>query len=372
MISALEIKNYKCFQNLNLEFGALTFLTGYNGGGKSSSTQPLLLLAQAFETTDEPLDVYLNGNFVNLGTAGDILRANNSATEVYFKVTNSSQIIEFSLKARAGDRMLSIEVKAEQELVDSSASKADPINSLTLIDTLKTLSYLSAIRPGTPDNYPLPESGLCSGDVGVDGCFSPYWYAMLADEEVPPKRCHPSESANTFRKQLDAWLGVLFPEAQANVVLFPQLSLLNLQFRLTGVSDWRRPANLGYGFSYAFPILVSLLSASEGQLIIIDSPEAHLHPSAQSQMGRILAIFAASGVQIIVETHSDHLLNGTRVAVKEKHLLADELRIYFFKGSGENGHGVHSPSIDQNGSISDWPNGFFDQSEKDLSNLAGW
>jgi predicted ATPase len=141
---------------------------------------------------------------------------------------------------------------------------------------------------------------------------------------------------------------------------------------MTDIDAWRRPANVGYGFTYVFPILIALLTAKEGQLLIIDSPEAHLHPSAQSQMGRMLGIFAATGVQIIVETHSDHLLNGARLAVKSGNLSPSELVIHFFTGITEKGHGVVSPSIDKNGQLSDWPEGFFDQSEKDLTQLAGW
>ena len=105
---------------------------------------------------------------------------------------------------------------------------------------------------------------------------------------------------------------------------------------------------------------------------MIDSPEAHLHPSAQSQMGRLLARFAAAGVQILVETHSDHLLNGARLAVKERVLPHTALQIHFFTGATKEGHGVVSPTLDSNGRIDEWPDGFFDQSEKDLSRLTDW
>jgi predicted ATPase len=103
----------------------------------------------------------------------------------------------------------------------------------------------------------------------------------------------------------------------------------------------------------------------------VDSPEAHLHPSAQSEMGRILAHFAGAGVQIIVETHSDHLLNGTRLAIKEGRLPNSSLQVHFFTRATPSGHGVISPPVDPEGRIYEWPAGFFDQSEKDLSLLTG-
>jgi CRISPR-associated Cas5-like protein len=165
---------------------------------------------------------------------------------------------------------------------------------------------------------------------------------------------------------------MLFPGAQANVQLIQQLSLLGLQFRLSDIGAWRRPANIGYGLTYSFPIIVALLTAREDQIVVVDSPEAHLHPFAQSQMGMLLGHFAAAGVQIIVETHSDHLLNGVRLAVKKAIVRNSDVRIHFFTGAGPTGHGVLTPGLDAEGRIDQWPEGFFDQFEKDLSHLAGW
>ena len=105
---------------------------------------------------------------------------------------------------------------------------------------------------------------------------------------------------------------------------------------------------------------------------MIDSPEAHLHPFVQSQMGRLLAQFANADIQIIVETHSEHLLNGVRHAVHQKKLLPEKVSIHFFKGPDGRDHGVLSPSINSTGDIYEWPDGFFDQAEKDLFQLIGW
>jgi predicted ATPase len=261
------------------------------------------------------------------------------------------------------------------EIIDSAelSMKEEALARRDIIKTLSKIIYLSAVREGTADAFPFPnvsDDGFST--IGVDGRFAPYWYDQLVDDEVLPARRHPGESASTFRKQLDAWIGTLFPGAQANVQSLPQVSLLNLQFRLSDIGPWRRPANIGSGLTYAFPILVALLSASEGQVIIIDSPEAHLHPSAQSEMGRILAHFAQAGVQIIAESHSDHLLNGARLAVKNGLLPHAHLQIHFFTRANSEGHGVTSPEIDSGGRIYEWPPGFFDQSERDLSLLTNW
>lgn len=363
MITELEIENFKCFRHLKLSFGALTLLTGFNGGGKSSAFQPLLLLAQSARMRGLGLEFPLNGPLVHLGTVGDVLPSDRPAKSLSFEIVESNGKQRWEFTAKAGERFLRDSRKGR------SKNPAVTSRDLTF---LSGISYLSAVREGTADAFPLPDTERTFRDVGVDGSYAPYLYDLLADEEVPSAKLKTDEKATSFRKQLDAWISTLFPEAQANAQLVPQLSLLNLQFRLSEIGAWRRPVNIGYGLTYAFPILVALLAAEEGQLVIIDSPEAHLHPYAQSQMGRLLAHFAASGVQILVETHSDHLLNGVRLAVKDRLLPSSSLKLHFFTRASHDNHGVMSPAIGTDGRISDWPAGFFDQAEKDLSLLANW
>ena len=366
MITSIEIENFKCFRHLSLPLGALTLFTGLNGGGKSSAIQPLLLLAQAARMSPDAQGLPLNGPLVHLGTVGDVLPSDRAAKSLAFEIADGEITRRWEFTAKAGDRFLRPSRKTSSKQSLGNKTKAHELGSLGRV------TYLSAIREGTADAFPLPDTDEASRDVGIDGSFAPNLYNLLADEEVPSEKLKDGEVASSFRKQLDAWISTLFPEAQANVQLIPQLSLLNLQFRLSEIGTWRRPINIGYGLTYAFPILVALLAAQRDQLVIIDSPEAHLHPYAQSQMGRLLAHFAAAGVQILIETHSDHLLNGVRLAVKDRKLPSSSLKLHFFTRASHDGHGVMSPEIDADGRISEWPDGFFDQAEKDLSQLANW
>ena len=260
---------------------------------------------------------------------------------------------------QAGDRVLPLAAAPESRPGDR------------LERALRTLSFLGAVRRGAEDAFPIPER-IDARDVGHDGRYAPYWFDRLADEDIDPRRHFPGAEAGIFRRQLDCWLASLFPGAQANVQNVTATSQMNLQFRLAEFGSWQRPSNIGYGLTYAFPILVALLAAGPDQVIVIDSPESHLHPSAQSRMGRILATLASAGVQIVVETHSDHLLNGVRLAVRDGELLAEDLRIHFFKGPDGREHGVTTPAVGTGGEIYEWPEGFFDQGEKDLYRLAGW
>jgi predicted ATPase len=370
MLSSIEITDFKCFRSLKLSFGALTLLTGFNSAGKSTALQPLLLLAQSLRSSSFPTKKFpLNGALVRLGSVSDVLPSNSSDPKLTFKVATISESRIWELNARAGERALRFEGTG----AIAFGQEDDEVESISVIRCLSQLQYLSATREGTPDDYPVPDSeSRAYRNVGPDGKFAPFEYEKLADDEVSLRRRHPEEAASSLRKQVDAWMSHIFPGAQVNVQHFSQLGLLGLQFRNSDFGDWRRPANVGYGFSYAFPMVVALLTARDGQTIVVDSPEAHLHPSAQSAVGRMLAHFAAAGVQVIAETHSDHVLNGVRLSVKSRAIHASEVVFHFFSGPSAEAHGVLSPSIDSNGVMHEWPDGFFDQSEKDLVQIAGW
>ena len=210
-----------------------------------------------------------------------------------------------------------------------------------------------------------------SGDIGPIGQFAAWWLYQEGDSEVASgRRCKSDSASPTLRHQVNAWAGQLFPDAEINALPIPKTSLMRLELRSGLTSDWSRPANIGYGISYAFPILVAGLCASKGQPVIVDSPEAHLHPRGQSRIGSFLAQIASADAQILVETHSDHVLNGIRIALREGVIDPAKVTIYFFTNRRE--AQVVRLSVDRNGTVSDWPEGFFDQSERDLANLAGW
>jgi predicted ATPase len=133
---------------------------------------------------------------------------------------------------------------------------------------------------------------------------------------------------------------------------------------------------VGFGLTHILPIVTAALIARPSQVLLIENPEVHLHPAGQSQMGEFLARVAATGVQIILETHSDHVLNGLRRAVRNKAMGPDDVAIYFFNERDRAKRGevsqVVSPAIDREGNLDHWPEGFFDQFDKDMDFFSGW
>ncbi len=391
MISSLFLKNFKCFQELALPLGALTLLTGFNAAGKSTSLQNLLLLAQAQRSDSEALEVPLNGPLVELGTPGEVLSSHQSdSREIRLGVEDEQVRIDWILASGNRNEGNALRVgRVRVQTADGTSEYAGkdglyrllPVqagaSARALAERVRSLIYLSAVRRGAADVFPMPDaSSPIFADVGLQGEFAPWWFEQYLDEDVEAERRHPDEPASMLRKQFNAWANELFPGAQGNAQKLPKTNLLRLELRIGDTDDWQRPANIGYGLTYAFPVLIASLLAKRDQILIVDSPEAHLHPMGQSLMGRFLARMAAAGVQVLIETHSDHVLNGVRLAVRDGLIPPDRVATHFFNavhGVGDaSGGRILSPLMDPEGNLSEWPVGFFDQAEKDLAKLAGW
>lgn len=373
MIGAIHLERFKCFDQFTLDLAQLTLLTGYNGAGKSSSIQPLLLLSQALREPPPGTVLPLNGSLVRLGSAGDVASSRTGGT-IQLGVSapdDASAFWVFEHERGLGRHELRLR-HSHFSFEEGDAPRWLPKQrDADLLVKTREVIFLGAVRQPFGEGQPFPDNpSSIVGDVGVDGRFAAYWFVRQADEEVPHARRHPNDARVTVRAQVDAWLSEIFPSANVNAVEIDGLALAKTSFKLGRSSDWRRPANVGYGLSYAFPILVALICAKPGQIFVVDSPEAHLHPRAQSAMGRILARFAASGVQIIIESHSDHLLSGIRLAVREKLLSSQDVAVHFFAGGEQTENQQTRIEIAEDGSVANWPTGFFDQAINDLIELS--
>ena len=378
-VEHITLRNFKCFTALDLPCAALTLLTGHNAGGKSTALQALLLLAQGLREAPNGNLLPLNGTLVDLGTASDVIQHSASPQRLSFGAASSRERVVWSfevdkdLSARGLMRLAEISYAKDGDIVDVPSDRILPslLSTSVVVGSLRRATLISAEREMQLDAYPVPRSAHARGDVGRCGQYAPYWYLEFADDEVIPMRRHPDDSRETVRAQVDAWLNELFPGARASAERLAMDAPVRLSFSLGPTSPWSKPANVGYGLSYAFPMLVALLTAEPGSTVVIDSAEAHLHPGAQSAVGRLLARMAGSGLHILAESHSDHLLNGVRLAVRDGVLEPKDTAIHFFDRLGKVSS-VTTVAVDEKGAISDWPEGFFDQTERDLATLAGW
>jgi len=229
-----------------------------------------------------------------------------------------------------------------------------------------SIHYISADRIGPKDFY--PKSTLDKfPNVGARGEFTANLLYKEQDKLVDDRLCL-GEDAKTLITQTEAWLSKMFGGAKLEIPS-SKSSVLELLFNTNSSKDRFKPANVGFGFHSVLPIIVSGLIAKEGEILIVENPEIHLHPRAQSELTKFLAKVSSCGVQVLVESHSDHILNGLQVAVIDKIIGENEISVLYFQS--DNQEPVVQIPIQKDGRIEIWPEGFFDQSNKDLERIFG-
>jgi len=189
----------------------------------------------------------------------------------------------------------------------------------------------------------------------------------------------------TLKDEVNRWMSVVSPGVSISIQR-EQCGDQELLVEMVGFGEGVeqrlfKPQNVGFGISYTLPVVVALLTAQPEDVIIIENPEAHLHPKGQAKMGELIARAAAWGVQLFVETHSDHVVNGIRAAVKDGIVKPADVNIAFFERNehevpSEDGAAhqeiyseVRNIRVDKNGSLSEYPDGFLDEWNNQLMEL---
>lgn len=387
MIKTVSIENFKCFENqTSFFFSKINLLTGINGRGKSSLLQSLLLLSQTFRKQKSPQKLIINGEWINLGTFEDIKNSDTDKKSVFLNIITDDieqSDISFEYEESPSNERIAnlVGLKVDQkdlfvEMTDNlSGSKKQSLSSkkvLTPIDSIKTFNqfykfhYISADRLG-PVEYVKKNNSPESLNVGIRG---ENLINVLAyngnDIEIPENLCKNKSQGNKLTKQTIEWLSYILDGANLSIRKEKASSIIELLLNSRTNKKCYRPINVGFGYSYILPIIVSCLVSKPGDVMVIENPEAHLHPRAQSRISEFFSVIASFGVQIFIESHSEHILNGLRVNIlKSKGLTSQDLSIYYW---GEDSI-PQRLEIGSNGKIQNWPLGFFDQQEADLAEI---
>lgn len=363
LISSLRIKNFKCFEDQIFDFAPLTLLSGLNGTGKSSVLQSLVLLRQSHQQgLLQTAGLALNGDLVKLGTGQDVFYERASSSEFGVVVVFEDEM--------AGSWFFDYDQAADVVKLDRKQD-SDPIYDRSLFGD--SFQYLCAERIGPRNFYPTSDFLVREHrQLGMRGEYTSHFLDLFRGQEIADEAlAHSDARSFTLKSQVEAWMGEISPGVRINLTPYPEIDQVVLQysFAVKGeVSNQYRPTNTGFGITYTLPVVVALLSASQGGLVLIENPEAHLHPQGQVKVGELMARAASCGIQVLVETHSDHILNGLRVAVRQKLLTPEQLQIHFLEREGLDTRLI-SPRVDQNARIDRWPEGFFDEWDKSLEKL---
>lgn len=371
MIQRVFLEHFKCFERLSLPLTSLTLLTGLNAAGKSTVMQALTLLHQTLNENPACDALVLNGRDLSMGSADELVDKLSGRDQFAIGIEHSTGNVVWRMQVEAG-AMTAPFLERPAELPG------------VLGQTLRTLTYISADRIGPRETYPASSSAQQSG-VGARGEYTPWFIHEHEDLLIPQPMCLP-DFPPTLLRQVEAWLNFFFPGSGLEIHPIPRTNVLTMRLRASTATDYYRAANVGYGLSHVLPVITACLGAVGlaardqrfAPLVMVENPELHLHPAGQSAMGVFLARAAAVGAQMVIETHSDHVLNGLRRAVKGidgvSVLSPEQVAIHFFQLRDETGQRpqVISPRIDAQGNLDEWPPDFFDQYEKDLGSLIGW
>ncbi len=392
MIDKIEIENFKGINELSLELSNLNLITGVNSCGKSSVLQTLLLLRQSyykgnFSSQRKRNSLFLGDrdSLVKLGVFRDVFHENaeeNAAIKMAISI--NEQMLSFTSDAfNSGGK--DVDLKDSINILGSLEPKLLPTiwNWGDVSVFSPNFQYLSADRIAPKESYPNPAEQ--DGFLGKQGEFAPHFLEKYGNEPIPikalihEKTTRPKEQ-DTLSWQLNYWLS----DISNNIEVYVQPNNITNQTELwyrynsNGISGSdRKPQNVGYGITPILPIIIALLAAQPDDLILIENPEVHLNPIAQASLAQLIARTAQEGVQIIVETHSDHFVNGTLVATKkhenkQQGIDKEKVCLYHFS-KGEKAETIATRILlVGDGKIGNQPDGFFEQYDKDLETIMGF
>lgn len=364
MIKSIKLSKFKCFYQSTVNLKPLTIMSGINAVGKSSVIQSLLLLLQCERAYDSQnrlgtitQKITLNDNKgLYLGNVQDII--NYFTDERNFTIEYVNETNKVTLNSQINNNTDTVSFNA---LVIREGEHIDNFH----IDLLKS-QYISAERIGPRTIH---DDGGTLDNVGYLGQNATSILNINFNQEVPLDRCLSEKSLSLLLKSVEEWINYIVPGTELRTEYLSEVEKVKLQIKNSKEGKFIKPSNTGFGISYVLPIIVAGMIAAKDSLLIIENPEAHLHPLGQSRIGEFLVKIANSGVQVIVETHSDHVINGVRLSVAKKQIEAENTLINFFTRVTDVDIKIDSIEINELGEIAQWPQGFLDQEKNDLKEL---
>ena len=371
MIKEIALENFKCYKKLNtIQLAKVNLLAGSNGRGKSSFIQALLLLAQSLDSEKGLNHLEMNGRFVELGTFADVQNSESKGNPTiryktddkdesdilisfssYENKTQWGEIISFTL---SGKELIEEMGSATGENGEQKSHGLGVTSTVAGLSQLYNVYYISADRRG-PVDFVKKNDNRDDNQIGIHGEF-------LINSLAKKGKDFTDKVAGEMSKILSG-----------ATIQVENTDTDYLRFYLDSVNDSKgfRPTNVGFGYSYILPIVMTLMLAEKGAKIFIENPEAHLHPGAQSRMADFFVRKSIERVlQLFIETQCDHILNGLRIAIVDGILEKSDARILFFSREGLGDTNVYQIKIDSKGNLCDYPDGFMDEWGIQMSKLV--
>lgn len=431
MIEKFEVKDFKCHEGLNtFYFPGITIISGANNSGKTSLMQSVYILTQNTNmdmpvlllNSDMKLGTFsdiLNKDKGNRDTIEFGVSFEKSLLESYgieelsvnyiyknpsclkrwnynygypvlfgmdieykeagcstqFSVIRLDEDIEagpyYSIKGDIENGYLRIiGIKPENIIYDEVHLDNRRLCSkqfecickfIELIDK-KNFKYLRAFRVDNFDGA----AAECFGSVGIHGENTAEIISQMWDMDIDFK--YEDNKSMRFSDLFDVWIKRML----GNQYRIRSRRLDKSKYKV--VVDEPEYGmeyeinQVGFGICQVLPILTMVLYSKRHDVLLIENPEIHLHPKLQAEIADLLIFALKNDRKIIVETHSEHIINRMRLRIKEDKSLKKRINIYFFE-KHEDASGYQEIEVDYDGRINYWPEEFFDQSYYDTLGL---
>lgn len=383
MLTELYFSNFKCFkEEKHFPLSSINLFTGLNGRGKSSVLQIILLMSQTAINTNSLKELLISSSWLKLGNFDDIkstIPPNHDGLSLGFKSDlEKLNSFEFEYKEKVGafDKGILTEFVLNGE--KSSAETLSASNNIEkekasnrvinyqddtrILKIFRNVHYVSADREGPRlyvDKYGMP-------DIQKTGLHGEHAIKILTsyNEELNSELFF-EKKPNNLLELCEQWMSYIFDGALMNINDNKENNVLSLGINPRKENSFYKTVNVGFGYSYILSLVISCLIAKKDDIVIFENPEAHLHPRAQSRLTQLFTKLALNGIQVFIESHSEHILNGFRVAIADKKetFSVKDLSVYYFDENFE----VSRMNLQPDGFIENWPTGFFDQNELDMS-----
>ena len=417
MITELRAENFKSWKDTGkLRFAPLTGFFGANSSGKTSILQTLLMIKQTVERPrkrppeeNEPLYFGDTSSLVNLGSFDDVIHQHSQDLNLGISVSWKSSK-EIKVDEHLTDSLsfsTSIGKRYNHPILESCSYTAngqswelerDQVSCMLKFPDFLVKSGYSVYAGGSIPAFPYrfygielpddPDATLLPLIDSLENLFDQFYYLGPLRENPRPDYTwwnkHPDDVGKYGEEMVPALFSSRIQSGNLDEQVPKWLQRLGLihSYRLAPAPRTQREyeflvtmhkggpeirlTDVGFGVSQVLPVLILCYYVSEGSILILEQPEAHLHPKAQSELGDVLIdAMKNRNLQIILESHSEHLIHRLMRRIAEERLSVEDTALYFCQ-INEGVSEIEQLEVDEYGNIGNWPQQFFGDVTGDL------